>query len=345
MAETIENVVAGVGQQYRDKRFHIFDLRAEKQPGGVVALTGRVLDPQALDDVRRAVQGNFPEVEVDASAVQVLRQAEPAQLTVATNMTSLLAQPDWISEQENQLLAGQRLELLEQRDRWGFVRQVEDGYLGWAYLPYLTTAEPLPPTHIVLVPMGLLRSEPDGPLVGRLWGGTPVCAVDRRDGWVRVSVFLEDNPALPVRCPAGWMPEAYLRALDEMPFGEAARRQMMMDAANMIGVPYLWGGVTSGGIDCSGFAQLLYRWIGMSIPRDADVQSEAGWDATEPFQPGDLLFFGEEENGKMRVTHVTISTGGWNVIHSTRRCNGVVMEDVKATPALRDHFMMARAFL
>lgn len=87
-------------------------------------------------------------------------------------------------------------------------------------------------------------------------------------------------------------------------------------------VPYLWGGRTPMGIDCSGLTQLLYRAAGYSIPRDAWQQALQGEDVgfLEESQPGDLAFFGEEDGP---ITHVGLITGKGTIWHA----HGWVRED------------------
>ena len=89
-------------------------------------------------------------------------------------------------------------------------------------------------------------------------------------------------------------------------------------ASRWIGAPYLWGGTTPAGADCSGFVQAVYRMHGIDLPRDSDQQARVG-SAVEPgrdlsgLRAGDLLFFAEYPR---RVSHVAISLGGSGVIHS-----------------------------
>jgi len=111
----------------------------------------------------------------------------------------------------------------------------------------------------------------------------------------------------------------------------------------MIGVPYLWGGTSGNGIDCSGFAQLLHRWVGIEIPRDADMQCDAANPVEAPYQLGDLFFFGEGEGRE--ISHVGMSLGGAKMIHSSRSRNGVYVDDIEEVKFLKDIFVSAGSYL
>lgn len=352
--DEIRSALAELGRAYGDRRTQLCRLDAETLDWGRCALTGETLDEATLAAVVRRLAERFPGLEFDPAGVKVLRGARPTYLYVATNLTGLYAEPSFLAEQLSELLNGQRLELLREQERWCFVRQ-DDGYLGWAYRPYLTTAPAPPATHIVTEPVALLRARPaaDAAPVTRLPAGTLVAISAEAARQVASARWLPvilpaAAPAVepgPTDEPVGWASAADLLALADLPADEPGRRaKLIADGRRFIGVPYLWGGCTALGIDCSGFAQLLHRLVGVTIPRDADMQYAAGEPVEPPYRAGDLLFFGEAAD-RPKITHVAISLGGWRILHSSRARNGVYEDDVQAVSHLRASFVAGRTFL
>jgi SH3-like domain-containing protein len=337
----IEAALVEIAKPYADQRVNVFAVAVDGLGEGDLRLRGRVLEESNRRALVEGLAQRFPGLRIDAGAVTIVRTCPPRLRAVATNLTSMHAGTSFLAEMVTQVLNGVTVEVLWEENNWAFVRQ-PDGYLGWTYLPYLTETPAPPPTHLVIEPVGLLRAAPDAgaELSTRVLGGTAVCAHkmegDAVTAWAQVELAGGRQ---------GWLPENHLRALAALPeTPEPRRAQLAADAFRLIGVPYLWGGSSANGIDCSGFAQLLHRWIGIGLPRDADMQYAAGKPVAPPFEVGDLLFFGEQGEQR-RITHVGISLGGWKIIHSSRRRNGVQVDDVQVVDGLRDSYLCAATYI
>jgi cell wall-associated NlpC family hydrolase len=314
-----------------DSRTTVFDLQIQRLQNRTLTLSGRLLDESQL----ATLPLHFPDLKLDTSSLRILSRSKLPRMHVATNLTGLYERPTFGMPLSSELPYGTELEILEEQGRWVFVRQ-KDGYLGWAYKPYLADGIAVSGTHLVLAPSFELRGQPEetSEIVTRVVSGTVVRVEETRGKWTKV-----------IANRTGWMPSSLLRAISDLPDSiDAKRKTLIQDSARMTGVPYLWGGTSGNGIDCSGLTRLLHHWIGVEIPRDADMQHAAAQPIEPPFEAGDLFFFGESDSQR-RVTHVGMSLGGWTMVHSSRGRNGVYLDDLQERESLRELFMSAGSFL
>ena len=170
-----------------------------------------------------------------------------------------------------------------------------------------------------------VHAEPDAASeqVTQALRGEPLTVEERRDGWARVRTAYDypgwiSDAALgqvPGTVPGSWLSEP-------RPDGDP-----VAEARAYLGAPYLWGGLTERGIDCSGLVHMSYRALGRLVPRDADQQEDAGTQVTEDgLRPGDLITYGNDEVS--HATHVAFWLGDGRILHSTERddANGVLEE-------------------
>lgn len=238
---------------------------------------------------------------------------------VKVPLAPVTAAADSQSEQVTQVLLWDAIEVLRVQGDWASVLVREqyrtaNGYPGWMKVSDLELEPPVPAGQWVTVayPQVALRSKPEtsAPILMQVWMST------RLPSSKGVSRDAKGEPWSSVRLPGGetaWVRASQVQS-ETAPALEDGR-EVVSRACSLEDTPYLWGGMSRTGIDCSGLTYVAYRMNGVTIPRDADQQFQVG-EAVLPEEllPGDLVFFGEEPG---EITHVGMYAGKGTFVHAS----------------------------
>jgi cell wall-associated NlpC family hydrolase len=243
---------------------------------------------------------------------------------VNLSAANLRKSPNHSSELVTQVLMGMPLKMLKQEGGWILVK-CPDRYTGWvddeAIVPI--TADSFETYRnagkIIFVDLAGTAWREIGPrkealtdlvagniliLNEKSGGNCRVTLPDGRTGWVSDESVMDYQDFIHTAVPDG--------------------HRLIVTAKSMMGIPYVWGGTSVKGMDCSGFTKTVYFLNGLTLPRDADQQAAAGIMVDERREfgkllPGDLLFFGRRNKDDSSITHVGIWIGDMRYIHASGR--------------------------
>lgn len=191
-----------------------------------------------------------------------------------------------------------------------------------------------------------------GRTLTQLTAGEPVHLLEDRGDWVRVAAEWQPSSAHEAGYP-GWVRRSHLvRADRPVPAPTEGRwtpDELLTTARRHLGVPYLWGGTSPWGLDCSGLVHLVFRTLGRVVPRDAFDQAAAGDLEPVPLdavEPGDLYFFARPGKRVYHVGFVTRPVGAdgerW-MLHAPEGGNAA-LEEAPMAPERRDRLVAAGRF-
>lgn len=231
---------------------------------------------------------------------------------IATPVADLRRGPKSDAGLDTQLVLGQPVSVFERTDGWAWVQSMDDGYVGYVEEKALTEAKS-PGTHLVIAPRSFVYPGPDlrFPMVRALSMGSLVTVTGEAETRGTRYLMLADGSAMIAR---------HLKAVAE------TAPDYVAVAEELLNTPYLWGGTSGFGIDCSGLVQLSMRISGMAAQRDSNMQEET---LGEPLDPGpdyqnarrgDLVFW---------KGHVAIMTNETDMIHANGHTMLVSREGLK----------------
>ncbi len=309
--DKLERAVDDIRRKWApDGRLSVFEISIAPNVGAQHAaplLSGITSSRDARDALRRLA--NDAEL-VDKVELIPDHVVDPAAIVTAA-LAPLLGEPKVSAPRLSEVLHGEALDVLERRDDWLRVR-APDGYIAWLNAGYVA----LGPTD---------------------WAEDWSQRASARS--LSADILTTDGRR---RLPTGAR-VAFRRGVVELADGQRGavaagnvrrEQELRVEARHLAlpelaqkwygGAPYLWGGRTEWGIDCSGLVQAVYAARGIKLPRDSDQQFSQGQEIVMAsdgagYEAGDLLFFAE----RGRVSHVALWAGAGRIVHSALSRGGV----------------------
>lgn len=324
--DKVENLIDQVKEDFApDGRTARFMVEVNKDKGKYY-LDGETNLAEAKQELIDRLNSNNIDFEED---IEVLPEEELGEKTygvINLSVANIRSKPGHSAELTTQAVLGTPVRVYKKESYW-YLIQTPDKYIAWlnsAGFHAMTkeeynnwiTAEKV----IYLKDYGFTYEQPNEEegRVSDLVAGNLLKFEGKADnGFVKVS-YPDGRTA--------YVEDKFTADFEEWKkLNEESSEKIVKTAKKYMGVPYLWGGTSTKGFDCSGYTKTVYRLNGILLPRDASQQVHTGKLITEDtidfdkLKPGDLLFFGrkETETQKERITHVGIYIGDTEFIHAS----------------------------
>ncbi len=308
-----------------DKRVALLDLEIENQAGKII-VKGESNLPKAVDAFKERMAANNMEF---IDSIQLLPSGELKGFTqglITLSVANLRSKPAHSSELVTQATLGTPVTIYKEVDNW-YLIQTPDRYLSWVdgggiapiskqrYKEWKSTQKVIY-THTV--GHAYTQANKDSQVVSDMVAGGVLELLGEEKEFYKIG-FPDGRQAF-VHKEESQDYDNWLAAL------QPSQESLVSTSKTLMGVPYLWGGTSTKGVDCSGFTKTIYFLNGIVLPRDASQQVHTGKQVDEAKEfnklvPGDLLFFGKPatETTKERVVHVGMWIGNNEFIHSAGR--------------------------
>jgi gamma-D-glutamyl-L-lysine dipeptidyl-peptidase len=213
--------------------------------------------------------------------------------------------PSHEEEMVTQMVFGEHAAILDKQQKWSLVEISADSYQGWVYN---SSVYEIPDD--LAEAMAASRPEVSGSIVLMVMNNK-----DRQPFYISAGSLLYDYDPGTGSFRTGGQEYTCLQT-PAFHKGKSVRENIATVAREFMNVPYLWGGKTPFGMDCSGFTQIVFRVFGINLPRNSRQQVDLGKPVTRVTEAlaGDLAFFQNEQG---RIIHTGLVTGNGQILHAS----------------------------
>jgi hypothetical protein len=307
-----------------DQREGICTVNLSPLSGGKVLIKGETNLPEARAEIINYLVKSGYEYSDSLMIIPDTNEIEKPWGLVSISVCNIKKNPSYSSELVSQSIMGTPVKILKKKGGWLLI-QTPDYYIGWVNssgIAELNEQEITNWKHSERVIFtrksgDILFESGSDRVLSDIVSGSILEVIDKKNGYYQV-VLPDERRGILYKSDV-----ADFKQWSSGAFPDADK--LILFAKSLLGSPYLWGGTSTKAFDCSGFVKTIYFTGGIILARDASLQFLHGIpveysSSSDSLRKGDLIFFGNNNKGVKRITHVGMYIGDTEVIH----CSGMV---------------------